>query len=686
MKTDRVLIVDDNEDNRYLLRSLLQGNGFEVATATQGVEALEVARQNPPDLVIADILMPVMDGFTLCRAWKKDERLRQVPFIFYTATYTDEQDREFGLSLGAERFIVKPEEPQAFMAIIREVLQQVQRPPARVPTQAPPQEEANYLKQYNEALIRKLEAKMGQLEQAKRALEQELDERKRAEEKLREYEKAVEGLEEMLAVVDREYRYVLANRAFLKYRGMEGQQIAGLTVGQVMGAELFEKVIKEKLDQCFAGEVVKYELKFNSPQLGVRDLSVSLFPIAGPLGVDRAAIIVQDVTDRRALETQLQRAAKMEAVGQLAGGVAHDFNNLLTIISGYSHLLHKRLGPEDLGDVEEIMKAGERAASLTRQLLAFSRKQVMVPQVLDLNVVISDLAKMLKRLIGEDIRLRTVLQPSLGSIKADPGQIEQVIMNLAVNSRDAMPSVGDLTLETSNVELDENYAHAHITVKPGPHIMLAVTDTGCGMTPETKARIFEPFFTTKEHGKGTGLGLATVYGIVKQSGGSIWVYSEPGQGTTFKIYFPRVYESPVEVTRPVARDDSAKGTETILLAEDEEGVRSLTRALLRSEGYQVLEARGPIEAISLAEQYTQPIHLLLTDVVMPKMSGKTLSNRVTALHPETKVLFMSGYTDDAIVQHGILESGVFFIQKPFTSASLAQKLREVLAAKQRGQS
>jgi len=387
----------------------------------------------------------------------------------------------------------------------------------------------------------------------------------------------------------------------------------------------------------------------------------------------------QDVTERKILEEQVRQATKMEAVGRLAGGVAHDFNNLLTVINGYTELLMDKFASDSQVTVQlqEIVQAGGRAATLTRQLLAFSRSQVLAPQVLDLNAVVTNLGKMLKRMIGEDIELSTVLDPALGRVKADPGQIEQVIMNLVVNARDAMPQGGHLTLETSNVELDEIYARNHVTVKAGPHVMLAVADTGVGMLPETQAHIFEPFFTTKEQGKGTGLGLATVYGIVKQSGGSIWAYSEPGQGSVFKIYLPTVSEGPVaEPTK--MEPDSSGGTETILVIEDEVGVRSLINLALESSGYTVLEADSAESALEICAKYEGPIHLLLTDVVMPQMSGPRVAEQVAAVRPDIKVLYMSGYTGDSVVRHGVLTQEMPFIQKPFSPIALRNKIREVL--------
>ena len=379
-------------------------------------------------------------------------------------------------------------------------------------------------------------------------------------------------------------------------------------------------------------------------------------------------------------QEQLTQARKMEAVGRLAGGIAHDFNNLLTVLIGRSQLLLRRLGAEDpvRADIELMEHTADRAADLTRQLLAFSRKQVLQPSVLDLNVVVANLAEMLRRLIGEDIALVTALDPALSHVKADPGQIEQIVMNLAANARDAMSKGGRLTLETANAELDAAYARRHVEVRPGPYVMLAVSDTGLGMSPETLTHIFEPFFTTKGPGQGTGLGLATVYGIVKQSDGHIWVYSEPGRGTTFKIYLPRVEEA---VDPSVARwrlPEPARGHETILLVEDELAVRDLARDVLRAYGYTVLEAQDGREALLISERYFGPIHLMLTDVVMPEMSGRELASQLAPLRPTMPVIYMSGYTDAAVVHHGVLDPGTTFLQKPFTPDALARKLRQVL--------
>ena len=397
-------------------------------------------------------------------------------------------------------------------------------------------------------------------------------------------------------------------------------------------------------------------------------------------GQDAALVLPQDGTWHRQLEHQLQQAQKMEAVGMLAGGIAHDFNNLLTIINGYSQMLLSSLRKEDenRSSVEQIMKAGERAAELTRQLLTFSRRQVVRPKLLNLDVVVASTAVMLRRVIGEHIELRIVEGPGLAQVHADSGQLEQVILNLAVNSRDAMPNGGTLILETQNVDFEEPYAGPHTTLKPGRYAMLAVTDTGIGMDAETRSRLFEPFFTTKEQGRGTGLGLSTVYGIVKQSGGEIVVYSEPGQGTCVKIYFPSVHETWVEEPADESAENARPGSETILLVEDEEAVRKLVCRTLERQGYRLLVASGGADAVRLAEEHHGPIHLLISDMVMPVMNGRETAEQIKGLRPDLQVLYVSGYTETGITRSGGLSANERFLQKPFTPMTLLRRVRELL--------
>jgi two-component system cell cycle sensor histidine kinase/response regulator CckA len=514
------------------------------------------------------------------------------------------------------------------------------------------------------------------------AIKLDITERKRAGERICRLAQAVENSAELIAIGDPDGRISFANQALLQATGYEEREI----VGEFLGETLISRHNPPGLDEEIRVRTISAG-GWRGECLHRRkdDTDFPIYLSTGQIKDSEGLVIgifgiAQDITDRKRLEEQLLVAQKMEAVGRLAGGVAHDFNNLLGVIVGYSDLVLDAF-PADAPrrqQVEQIKKAGLRATSLTRQLLTFSRKQVCQPIVLDINALVSDFNKMLRRMVGEDIEFTTALQQGLGQVKADPGQIEQVIMNLVVNSRDAMPNGGKLIIETANVDLDEDYCLLHPSVQPGHYVMLAVSDTGSGMDAKTLTRIFEPFFTTKEEGKGTGLGLATVYGVVKQSEGHIWVYSELGKGTTFKIYFPRIDEPVESAATDRGEAGSLRGSETILLAEDSTLLRVLTCALLENNGYEVIAAENGMEAVKLAERCNRPIHLLLTDVVMPGMSGRELANRLAVKRPDMKVLYMSGYTNDAIGHHGVLEPGIFFLEKPFSQEALTRKLREVL--------
>lgn len=443
------------------------------------------------------------------------------------------------------------------------------------------------------------------------------------------------------------------------------------------------QIVREKLPDIpfvFMSGTIGEERAIESLKKGATDYVVKGRPGGFVPRIRRALKEAEGRANHKRVEQQLLQAQKMEAVGRLAGGVAHDFNNLLTVMNGYTELMLHQMptGHPFRANAEEVLKAGERAAMLTRQLLSFSRRRILTREVLNLNHIAKEMHRMLSRLIGADIELVTAFDPSLGNVNADPGQIEQVIMNLAVNARDAMPTGGRLTLETANVVLDEEYIAQHPGAKSGPHVMLAVSDTGIGMDKETQSHLFEPFFTTKEAGKGTGLGLSTVYGIVNQSGGTIWVHSEPGKGATFKVYLPRVDEpSPVLAVQKEKRE-TPPGTETVLLVEDSDTVRKLMVQVLTQHGYKLLVASDGEEAFRILASHIGSLHLLITDVVLPKLSGPEIAYQLAKARPDVKVLFTSGYTDRAIVENGILESGIPFLQKPFGPDSLARKVREVL--------
>jgi PAS domain S-box-containing protein len=519
----------------------------------------------------------------------------------------------------------------------------------------------------------------------------DITERRRSEEELRATSGKLQALIEAsplaIAALDPEGNVTMWNPAAERMTGWNEQEAMGRSlpiVPEEKKREFHALLARAVGGEPLSGVEVRRQRKDGSPI----DLSIWTSPLRDHKGkVAGVMAVLADITERKRMEEalrkseeQLRQSQKIEAIGRLAGGVAHDFNNLLTAIRGYTDLLlHKIDGASPMRrDVEEIQKAGERATSLTRQLLAFSRKQVLQPKVLDLNAVVAGMDGMLRRLIGEDIDLVTVLKPGLGNVQVDPGQVEQVILNLVVNARDAMPKGGKVTVETANVELDDRYASRHAVVQPGAYVMLAISDTGAGMDEVTKSRLFEPFYTTKEKGKGTGLGLSTVYGIVKQSDGYIWVYSEIGKGAMFKVYLPRFRDASPRENREKSSGPPPNGRETVLLVEDEEVVRTLVRSILEGNGYTVLTASDGVEAQKVGRSHGTPIHLIVTDVVMPKMGGREAAESLAPHLPGVKVLYMSGYTDEAIVHHGVLESGIPFLEKPFTPDALLRKVRQTL--------
>ncbi|HEX7049285.1 MAG TPA: PAS domain S-box protein [Longimicrobiales bacterium] len=517
----------------------------------------------------------------------------------------------------------------------------------------------------------------------------DITERHRAEEALRiqrtYFAALFESAPEAITLLDEKGRVLRANSEFTRLFGYPLEEVVGRDINDlIVPAHLRDEALAYT-ERVSGGEQLNVETVRCRKDGTSIEVSILGTPIEVPGEPQRVYAIYRDITERKHLEEQLRQAQKMEAVGRLAGGIAHDFNNLLTAIIGHAQILLDEMAADApvWSDLDEIRKSAERAAGLTRQLLAFSRKQMLRPRVVDLNALISEVQKMLRRLIGEDVELATMLDPELGAVRADPSQLEQVLLNLAVNARDAMPAGGRLVIETRNVELDETYVRRHGYVQAGPYVLLAVSDTGTGMDADTLAHVFEPFFTTKEQGKGTGLGLSTVYGIVKQSGGHIWVYSEVDHGTTFKIYLPRVEETAGAAATDIPDAPQMEllgGGETVLLVEDEDAVRSLAQRILRKSGYQVLGARTGSEALEVCERHWGPIHLMLTDVVMPEMGGRELAERLAALRPEMKMLFMSGYTEDDVLRRGVLDAGAAFLEKPFTPEALVRKVRALLEA------
>jgi signal transduction histidine kinase/DNA-binding response OmpR family regulator len=865
----RILIADDKEEALYYLEKLLGGNGYTVEVAHHGAETLVKARQSPPDLIISDLLMPVMDGYTLLRHWKADARLKQIPFIVYTATYTDPKDEQLALDLGADAFILKPAEPEALLSRIRAVLAAGRAAPLTLPPQRTEGEEKVLLKQYSEVLVRKLEQKVVELEQTNRALETDIVERRRAEQNIQRLNRVYAVLSAInhvivrekdpqvmmeavcrIAVEDGKFRMawigklnpetqklkVLASSGVVDgYTDMvridlrdganttgpgvrclltgehaicndiandplyppwrdealrRGYQSSGgfpLKVdGQVIcilnlyadepgffneeelrlldelamdisfaleinrrekerekaeeelrwRTAFFEAQVESALDGILVvdsqgnkilqnqrmNEVLKIpphiavskddalQIKFvatqaKNPKQFVEKI-VYLNSLLDQVGRDEIELLdgtildrysspvrdragnyygriwtFRDITEKRQLEHQFRQSQKMEAIGQLAGGVAHDFNNILATIMMEAELAvtETDLPAEARVALNDIRASAERAANLTRQLLAFSRRQVMQTRLLDLNEIVTSLSKMLQRILGEDVSLQIKIHPRPLLAHADAGMLDQVLLNLVVNARDAMPKGGKLTIETAERFLAKGEADLPPDTVAGRYVCLSVTDTGCGMSPEIRAHLFEPFFTTKEPGKGTGLGLATVFGIVKQHGGTITVSSNVGEGTTFQVFLRADAATNQDSARETTMPKPRGGTETILLVEDESSVRRLTRIVLERAGYHVLEARNGVEALQLWEQHQDAIQLLFTDIMMPEgVSGHDLAARLLARNPRLPIVFTSGYSADIAGRELNLKAGQNFIQKPASSAQLLDIVRQCL--------
>jgi PAS domain S-box-containing protein len=793
-----ILIVEDDSNSRVFLERALLSQGYTVESAANGVQALEKALLSPPDLIISDIMMPEMDGFELCRRVKSDERLRTIPFVFYTATYIDQKDEKLAMGIGASRFLIKPMEPEKFFRTIRGVIEENLTGRIPMPDQLPA-EMTELDRMQVEVYARKLDKKVRELEQEREAI-------RKADEELKfrnailstQQEASIDGI----LVVDESGRILSFNRRFCelwnipsevletrsdertlqsvldtivdpdiflqkvrylyKYRQETSRDEISLRDGRIFdrySAPMFgvdgryygrvwyfrditerkqteEEMRKlshaveqspssvmitdlhgniEYVNPKFA-EVTGYsleEVRGKNPRIlksgetpseeyrklwetitsggewhGVfhnrrRDGTlfwerVSISSVRDTSGTITHFIAVkEDITNQKSLEDQFRQAQKMEAIGQLAGGIAHDFNNILTAIIGYAHMLKMKLiNDEKLGAYADyILSLSDKAANLTQSLLAFSRKQIINPKPVNLNDIIRTVEKLLFRIIGEDIKLKTMLSEKDLVVMADHVQIEQALMNLATNARDAMPEGGRLTIETEDVAMDHEYIKEHGYGTEGLYAVISVTDSGEGMDKETKGKIFEPFFTTKEVGKGTGLGLAMVYGIVKQHEGYINVYSEPGKGTTFRIYIPLI-QARVEEIKPEFIQPLETGTETILLAEDEPEVRAFTIKLLEEYGYKVIDAVDGEDAIGKFKLHKDAIQLVLLDVIMPNRSGREVYEKIRNVRPDIKVLFTSGYPADHI--NGIIEKGSDFILKPVSPTKLLQKIREML--------
>ncbi len=851
-----VLIVDDQAGNLYLLHALLSGHGFTVREAPDGLRALESARADPPAVVISDILMPGMDGYTFCREWKADPVLKAIPFVLYTATYTDPRDEQLALSIGADRFWLKPMEPALLMTGLRELLanQPPPKPAGTTDSAKSTESDTVVLRQYNAVLIHKLEDKLAELDAAM-ARERRLSVMLRTVRNINQLiareddpDKLIQGVcdhlrrelgfshawvallasgksiiataqsasdtaaaetladrlkrgewprcarqalnnpgvvmtpdpsstcpdcplqtaypgyggmavrltidEDILGVLsvarmrvatpdpeesallaemasdlafalrkitraeqqradrvraesalrqsEAQYRhlinnvhdiiYTLSQDGVFTFVSPSWTMLLGHPLGDVLGKPHQYFVHPEDLESCAHAlrDIIATQQRIENIEYRIRHANGSWRWHAGnmvPLRDESGAMvgiegIASDITERKELATQLAQSQKLEAVGRLAGGVAHDFNNLLMGIMGHVDLCRDRIAPDHpIRDfLNEIMRGAERSADLTRQLLAFARRQMVAPEILDLNDAIAGMLKLIGRLLGEDIHLTWIPGAKVAPVTMDPSQVDQILVNLCVNARDAIDGVGTLTIETRNAQIDAAYCETCPEAMPGEYVLLSISDSGCGMSRDVLAHIFEPFYTTKDMDKGTGLGLATVYGIVKQNQGFIKVYSEPGNGTTFSIYLPPTTAAAGALPIVAPPTEPPRGSATILLVEDEYTIRTVTERLLTGLGYKVLVAGGAAEALEIVRTFPGDIHLLLTDVIMPDMSGRDLAREFEAARPAIKTIYMSGYASSAIASHDILEAGIAFMQKPVTRKALAEKIHQALNA------
>lgn len=810
----RVLIVDDKEENLYYLQALLGASGYTVECAHHGAEALVKARLEAPDVVISDLLMPVMDGYTLLRHWKADTRLQTIPFVVYTATYTEAEDEQLALNLGADAFILKPAEPHDFIARLHEVeAGGVATPGIERHSFA---DDHSLLKNYSETLIRKLEEKTLQLEETNRALQRDVIAREASEAALHkskgELRALAESIPQLVWMADAEGEITYCNRRWVEYTGLEAAELRGQAWSRALHPDDRSPMHRSWLAAVSGKREYSIEARMRGVDGGYRWMLVRAVPLCDEGGlvsrwmgtctdidnlkrstealriseerfrllarstndalwdwdvttdqlwwsegfetlsgyrrdeveptitswsqrihpddqarvlagihqaidgtadtwsdsyrfrrrdgshahvVDRGYMIraanghalrmvggMTDVSERQRLEEQLRQSQRLESIGQLTGGVAHDFNNLLTVIIGNAELLHEQLAGDRhaAGLAGMVLDAGQRGAELTRRLLAFARRQALEPRVVDLNRLMTDMDLLLRRTLGEQLRFESIHAVDLWPALVDPAQLESALLNLCINARDAMPHGGRLTVETCNVQLEQDCVDQQVAVAAGHYVLVSVSDTGIGIAHDQLQRVFEPFYTTKPMGKGTGLGLAMVYGFVKQSGGSVSIRSEPGAGTTVKLYLPRAVDADADATHvPAAESAPAGGSETILMVEDDAAVAQYTRGQLISLGYTVLSTRDAAEALELLRG-DDVIDLLFTDVVMPGMGGRELALEATRLRPAIKVLYTSGYTDEAIVHHGQLDQGVHLLGKPYRRADLARRIRETLAS------
>lgn len=661
-----ILIVDDDEAQLKTLSSIIELEQLRPICCRTATAALQACREQPINVAILDLRLPDMNGLELVRQLR--EQNPQIKVIINTG-YASLDSALAAINESVFAYVRK-------MGDVTELIGHIHRALHR------------HLASYSEALALEVRKRTKELLDANEALKNEVNERKRVEEALwntsQRFRTMIENASDIVLIMDADGKFRYASPAMEKLLGYSSEDAVGQHYSNLIhpdDAQIVAASIQEARKHPLVS-MPEIECRIRHRNSTWYTLAMTITNLLEKPIINGFLLNGHDITERKNLEDQLRQSQKMEAVGRLAGGVAHDFNNMLTVITGYTEILLNRYLPEGSPmrrEVEEIKKAGDRATALTRQLLTFSRKHMFQLKILDLNLIVTNLEKMLLHLIGEDVLLITELDPHLGQIKADPGQIEQIIMNLVVNARDAMPNGGQLTIKTTNIDVDSSFARKRVGLQAGPYVLLSITDNGLGMDEETKAHIFEPFFTTKEHGKGTGLGLATVYAIITQCQGYIHVETELGRQTTFDIYLPRVVSHAKEVVPAISPSDTVIGTETILLVEDELSVRELASHVLRMDGYRVLEADSGADALRVGEEYVHTIDLLVTDVIMPGgINGRELAEQLAKKRPDMKILYMSGYTNNAIAKFGVLETDLAFLQKPFTLRALSAKTRQVL--------
>ena len=683
----RVLIVDDKEENLYYLQALLGGHGFEVDSARHGAEALVKARLAAPDVVVSDLLMPVMDGYTLLRHWKADPRLRRVPFIVYTATYTEAEDERLALNLGADAFILKPAEPEAFLARLREV-QTAQAAPVRSEPKMPAGDEKDLLKIYSETLIRKLEEKTLQLEEANRTLQRDLADRKKIEENLRESEERLRATFEQAAVgiahVGPDGRFLRVNDKLCEITGYPRAELTEMTFGQLTYAHDRAEGDSARV-AMLAGrqEMFTAEKRYRRKNGDVIWGNVVSSLLRDAAGEPKYFIsVLSDITERKKLEEQFLRAQRLESIGTLAGGIAHDLNNLLTpVLMGVGLL---KLSPADASTarvLDTIERSARRSTELVKQVLSFARGVAGERVTVHPGLIIRELEGMVRNTFPRNITFEARVDPDIWSVTGDPTQFNQVLLNLCVNARDAMPDGGQLTLVARNVEHDAQSVSLNRGAAPGRHVVFDVTDTGCGIPSEIIERIFDPFFTTKEAGKGTGLGLSTTLGIVRSHGGFVQVRSEPGRGTTFSVHLPAPPAAVVATAPVVEKRELPRGHgELVLLVDDESTVLTITRTTLESFGYKVLTAEDGVQAVGLFAAHRQEIAVVLTDMMMPVMDGTALIAALRRLDPGIRIIGASGLNSHADAVRGVIAGLDYFLTKPFTAETLLNMVAKVLAA------